>query len=160
MPLSGTDASWKVRQPSSGFTLLEILFVLAIVSILAMIAVPYYQDYRTRVKIAGELTLMEPVKKTVTEDFMVRGSWPSNNTEATLNAASTYHGEYLQSVQVSDTPTAGSLTLKYDSNKLPALGSNDTIIFYPINVSNSGSVSWACDEGSMENIFRPMKCRR
>jgi type IV pilus assembly protein PilA len=142
----------------TGFTLLEILIALAIVSILAMVAVPYYQDYRTRAKVAADFGLIEPVKKRLIEEFMLSGSWPVDNDSALVDAPENYHGQYLQSVEVSDQPQPGSLKLTYDNTKLPALGTNNTIIFYP-QQGGSGSVSWKCDKGSMVDGFRPQQCR-
>jgi type IV pilus assembly protein PilA len=139
----------------TGFTLLEVLIALAIVSILAMVAVPYYQDYRTRAKVAGDFGLIEPVKKRLIEEFMLNGNWPVDNDSALVGAPQNYHGQYLQSVEVSDQPQPGSLKLTYD---IPALGANNTIIFYP-QQGGSGSVSWKCDEGSMVDDFRPQQCR-
>jgi len=139
----------------AGFTLLEILIAMAIVSILAMVAVPYYQDYRTRAKVAGDFGLIEPVKNRVMEAHMMMGSWPVDNDSASVDAPETYHGQYLQSVEVSDQPRPGSLKLTYD---IPALGGNNTIIFYP-QQGGSGSVSWKCDKGSMADNFRPNQCR-
>lgn len=142
---------------SQGFTLLEVLIAMSIVSILAMIAIPYYQDYRTRTKVAGEFGLVEPVKKRVTEEFLVKGVWPSDNSAALVNAPADYHGQYLQSVEVVDVPTAGALKLTYDNTKLPALGANNVIVFYP--QPGDGAVSWRCDEGNMVDNFRPHTCR-
>jgi len=142
----------------SGMTLLEVLFALAIVSILTMIAVPYYQDYRTRVKVAGELGLIEPAKKQLLEYYMSKGVWAANNAEALLDDAAAYKGNYLQSIEVSDQPQPGSLILTFDTVSLPVLGVNNTLVFYPITMG-VGAVAWACDMGSMEAYFRPPNCR-
>ena len=142
----------------SGFTMLEFLFVTAIISILAMIAVPFYQVYRSRVKVAGELGLIEPVKKRMLEVYMTKSEWPVNNEEALLDDAGAYTGNYLTGIEVSDTPQPGTIILSFDSTKLPALGENNILVFYPVTV-NGGSVSWACDQGTMDDNFRPPNCR-
>lgn len=149
----------RFRRSGNGFTLLEILIALAIVSILTMIAVPFYQDYRTRVKVAGELPLAEPVKKIILEIYMIDGFWATSNSEAKVNAADVYKGDYLQSVMIGNTPTAGALTLTFDSAKLPALGANNTLVFYPNETAGGGSISWHCDLGTMNNRYRPKNCR-
>lgn len=143
---------------AAGFTLVEILMVLVIASILAMIAIPYYQDYRTRAKVAGGFGLIEPVKKRVTEAFMVSGAWPVDNDDALVAAPASYHGDYLQQVEVG-TPQPGALTLTYDSDSLPALGGNNTIVFYPEVHALGGTVQWRCDQGSMAQHYRPPQCR-
>lgn len=143
----------------AGFTLLEVLMALAIMSILAMVAVPYYQDYRTRVKVAGEFGLIEPVKKRVMEEYLVKGSWPVDNDSAMLGPPGSYQGNYLQGVEVGRDPLPGALKLIYDNTKLPALGADNTIIFYPQQGGNGGSVYWKCDKGSMADDYRPHQCR-
>lgn len=143
----------------SGFTLLEVLTVLAIVSILGMIAIPFYQDYRTRVKVAGELPLAEPVKKVILEKYLIDGSWPVDNADAKVFAPETYQGDYLQSVEVSDTPQPGSVILTYKSDALPALGTNNTLIFYPKSSPNSRTFNWGCDQGTIDSKYRPKSCR-
>ena len=147
-----------LQNNQSGFTLLEILIALAIVSILAMVTIPTYQDYSIRAKIAGEMTLAEPVKKMITETFQVKGTWPTSNSEALVNAPGDYSGDYLLSVTVGSNPVPGSLTLLYDNTKLPTLGTNNSIILYP-NVSGGGSISWNCDQGSMAIKYRPKTCQ-
>lgn len=150
----------KAEKWEEGFTLLELQIATAILSILVMISLPYYQDYRTRSKISAELGLLEPVKRLVSEQFFLAGHWPTSNIDASAKVATDYHGEYLQSVKVGDQPKPGSITLTFDKTALQALGDKNTIIFYPQDVLNRNSLSWLCDKGSMENVYRPHNCRR
>lgn len=132
---------------------------LAILSILSMISIPLYFDYRTRIKVGTEFVLMEPVKKRLLEEFMINGQWPQSNADAHLYSKDAYAGDYLLSVEVSDEPRPGSIILTYDTEKLPALGSNNTIIFYPDVALNNQSVGWLCDLGNLQADFRPRECR-
>lgn len=147
---------WRQQQ---GFSLLEVLVVLTILSILTMIALPLYQDYRTRVKIGAEFPILDPLLKKVTEEFMLTGSWPENNAEANADVPEAYHGDYLLSVEVSDDPKPGSVILTYNMSKLPAIGENNTIVFYPEFGENMSNVNWACDLGTMSVKYRPDRCR-
>jgi type IV pilus assembly protein PilA len=142
-----------------GFTLLEILTVLTIISILAMIAIPTYLSFRTRSKVAGEIVLIDPVKDRLVEEYLSNGKWPANNNDAFLKDKSSYHGNYLQSVEISDKPVPGSIILTYDTSKLPSLGTNNTIIFYPAVDSKTNIVNWSCDKGTIEDTYRPPRCR-
>jgi type IV pilus assembly protein PilA len=143
-----------------GFTLLEILIAMSIVSILAMITIPYYQDYRTRAKIAGDILIADPVRKLLIENFAINGVWPVSNADAKAGAAESYRGTYLLSVEVGETPKPGSYTLTYDNNKLPMLGSNNTIVFYPDTDGSAGVSKWLCDQGTMLDKYRPARCRK
>ena len=152
-------SSSKSEKRVAGFTLLELQMVTAILSLLLMIAVPVYQDYRTRSKIAGEFVIFEPVKRLVSEQFFLSGDWPTSNLDASASDATDYHGKYLQSVEVGDQPKPGSIKLTFDKSLLQALGDKNTIIFYPHGDNTTGSLAWLCDKGSMENVYRPRNCR-
>lgn len=146
------------NQRQQGFTLLEILVALTIVSILAMIAIPFYQDYRSRAKVGGEIGLISPFKNLVTENYYYSGVWLSSNADASLGDPSDYHGEWVESIALSDVPAPGAIVITYDNNKIPALGGNNTLTFYP--QANNGQVSWLCNAGTMENYYRPKNCHK
>ncbi len=67
-----------------GFTLIELMIVVAIIGILAAVAIPAYQDYTIRAQISEGLTLSAGAKAAVSEYFMDRGAWPADNTTASL----------------------------------------------------------------------------
>lgn len=144
-----------VRQ--HGFTLLEILIVVAILSILMMVGTPLYQNYALRAKVSAELPLMDPLKKRVSEVFVLEDRWPLSNEDAGALQATGYNGQYLQSVEVTDDPVDGSLLLTYDTSALRALTGQNTIIFYPVLTSNR--ITWECDEGTVPSKYRPVRCR-
>ena len=147
----------KRRKCVAGFTLLEILMVLAMISILAMVAMPYYQDYRTRSKVSAELSLIGPIKVRVQERYMTTGNWPISNAMAMLDEATSYRGEWVKRIDVGNDPVDGAITITYDNSAIPALGDNTTIVFYP--QPDGATILWICDAGSLAREFRPHNCR-
>lgn len=141
-----------------GISSLEILVGVAILSMFAMIAIPYYLEYTTRLKVESELVLLKPVKQRVMEEYLVNGAWPVNNQLAMLDDKESYNGNWLASIEVGMVPVKGAITVTYDKAKLPELGDNNTIVYYPN--SNGSSTNWACNEGSMVNPYRPSACRK
>ena len=86
-----------------GFTLIELMIVVAIIGILAAIAIPAYQDYTIRAQVSEGLNLSGGAKAAVTEFFQDRGSMPTDNDEAGLADADTeIQGKYVSSVEVTN----------------------------------------------------------
>ncbi|ENV9276857.1 pilin, partial [Neisseria gonorrhoeae] len=85
-----------------GFTLIELMIVIAIVGILAAVALPAYQDYTARAQVSEAILLAEGQKSAVTEYYLNNGEWPKNNDEAGVASASTIKGKYVESVTVAN----------------------------------------------------------
>ncbi|ENW1215705.1 pilin, partial [Neisseria gonorrhoeae] len=86
-----------------GFTLIELMIVIAIVGILAAVALPAYQDYTARAQVSEAILLAEGQKSAVTEYYLNNGIWPENNTSAGVASASTdIKGKYVQKVEVNN----------------------------------------------------------
>ncbi|ENY0109901.1 pilin, partial [Neisseria gonorrhoeae] len=83
-----------------GFTLIELMIVIAIVGILAAVALPAYQDYTARAQVSEAILLAEGQKSAVTEYYLNHGKWPANNTSAGVASASEIKGKYVESVTV------------------------------------------------------------
>ena len=88
----------KVQQ---GFTLIELMIVVAIIGILAAIAIPAYQDYTIRAQVSEGLNLMGACKAAVTEFYQDQGAFPGDNATAGLEAAANISGKYVTQVAVS-----------------------------------------------------------
>ncbi|EMU1803947.1 pilin, partial [Neisseria gonorrhoeae] len=78
-----------------GFTLIELMIVIAIVGILAAVALPAYQDYTARAQVSEAILLAEGQKSAVTEYYLNNGKWPANNGAAGVASASTIKGKKL-----------------------------------------------------------------
>ncbi|EPI4300562.1 pilin, partial [Neisseria gonorrhoeae] len=83
-----------------GFTLIELMIVIAIVGILAAVALPAYQDYTARAQVSEAILLAEGQKSAVTEYYLNHGEWPENNTSAGVASSDKIKGKYVKEVEV------------------------------------------------------------
>ena len=135
-----------------GFTLIELMIVIAIIGILAVVALPAYQDYTARAQVSEALTLAEGQKSAVTEYRSDRGDWPTTNAMA--GVASSIGGKYVASVQVG---ADGIITATMKSANVNNDIKGKTLILTPTD--QNGSFTWTCDEGTIAQKFRPSTCR-
>ena len=131
-----------------GFTLIELMIVVAIIGILAAIALPAYQDYTKRSHVAEGLSLSSEVKYRVSEYYASRGVLPADNASAGLSPVIT--GNAVTSILLS---AGGVITITYNNK----VNNNDTLILVPATVG--GSISWTCDTGTVDVKYRPSRCR-
>lgn len=132
-----------------GFTLIELMIVVAIIGILAAIALPAYQDYTRRSYVAEGLTLAAEAKHAVTEYYGTNGGYPSNNTSAGLAASTSITGNAVTKVAVS----AGKITVTFNEK----VTNGATLILSP--VSGAGAIGWSCNGGTAKAAYRPSTCR-
>ena len=140
-----------------GLSLIEILAVVAIISILGVVSTPLYQQYRLKTKVGIGITTMAPVQSLATEHFMLHGFWPADNAEAGAHAPDIYAKNFLTSVALTDSPAPGSIVLTYNSSILKRLGNDNTLIYYPDE--SNGYITWKCDKGTLMDRYRPKNCR-
>ncbi|ENV5240529.1 TPA: pilin [Neisseria gonorrhoeae] len=124
-----------------GFTLIELMIVIAIVGILAAVALPAYQDYTARAQVSEAILLAEGQKSAVTEYYLNHGIWPANNTSAGVASSPTdIKGKYVQKVEVNNgvvtaTMASSNVNKEIKDKKLSLWARRE-----------NGSVKWFCGQ--------------
>jgi type IV pilus assembly protein PilA len=145
------------RTIQKGFTLIELMIVVAIIGILAAVAVPAYQDFTVRARVVEGLGLAASVKTLITEN--------AANSSSSLSAGYNSMAVTSNIVSLSIDGTNGEVTLSYTTRVAPS-GAN-TIVMVP-TVGGAGlaagsppndRVSWDCRGGTLLPKYRPAECR-
>ena len=139
-----------MKKVQQGFTLIELMIVVAIIGILAAVAIPAYQDYTVRAKVTEGLSLASAGKTAVGEYFASNGSLPADNATAGLAASGSLRGNSVSSVAVT---TSGVITVTFSAS--PIIGS--TLILRP--TAADGGIKWGCSGGDLLSKYRPSGCR-
>ncbi|ENT0005520.1 prepilin-type N-terminal cleavage/methylation domain-containing protein, partial [Neisseria gonorrhoeae] len=128
-----------------GFTLIELMIVIAIVGILAAVALPAYQDYTARAQVSEAILLAEGQKSAVTEYYLNNGTWPKDNTSAGVASPAEIKGKYVKSVTVEN----GVVTAQMKPS-----GVNNEIKDKKLSLwgrRENGSVKWFCGQPVKRN---------
>ena len=142
-----------VRHAQQGFTLIELMIVVAIIGILAAIALPAYQDYTIRAQVSEGLSLASGARTAVSEYFQNTGDLPTDNDQAGLSQEGDIQGNYVTQVLVDD----GLITATFGNNANNAIV-GESVILSPITLI--GSVQWICKKGgNLQDKHVPTTCR-
>ena len=149
------------RHPSApgGFTIVELMITVAIVSILAVIALPVYQDYVTRTQVAEGVGFVASAKTNISERYYTLKTFPTDNTTAGLSDPNSYREyDFIRRLEVGTIPQAGTIKVTF---RLPGSASdNKSLIFIP--GTQTRLVTWTCRPADTDGIRRnhaPPICR-
>ncbi len=142
-----------------GFTLIELMIVVAIIGILAAVAIPAYQDYTARAQVTEAVELLSGGKTPMAEYFADKGQWPAAAASVMGNLA----GKYTSVIVILTNGPGGTLTLQAT---MKPTGVNQNIASGTIDLSTvDGGKVWNCSPtqpgggGSILPKFRPAACR-
>lgn len=138
-----------MKNMQKGFTLIELMIVVAIIGILAAVALPAYQDYTKRSHVSEGLSLAGGAKTAVTEFYSSNGEWPTGNAQAGIAPSASITGNAVNSVAVN----GSQITVSFNTKVAPAA----TLILQ--GSATNGSIEWSCTGGNLDSKFRPANCR-
>jgi len=142
-----------MKKMQKGFTLIELMIVVAIIAILAAIALPAYQDYVARSQVSEGFSLASGARTAIAEEHANTGTFVGiNNAAAGLAAPASITGDYVSGVTVAD----GVITVAYAGSRSSSKISGSTVTMTPAD--NEGSISWTCG-GTMPVKYLPSNCR-
>lgn len=142
------------KSGADGFTLVELLTVVAVMSILLVVSLPIYFDYSTRAEVSEGISLMGEFKTRVTDTYYSVGDFPATNAEAGMGEPADYATNKITQISIS---TGGIVTVEYNLN---SLGTDNRLSFQPSLVDLG--VDWTCLPAAsrgIENRYVPSECR-
>ena len=141
-----------------GFTLIELMIVIAIIGILAAIAIPAYQDYTIRSKVSEGLNLAGAAKLAVSETFDSLGFFPNVQASYGLTLSTSISGNYVSTVAVG--AGTGVITITYNATLGGSPTANGKQVTLTPSTASGGSVQWGCTSVTdMPIKYRPANCR-
>ena len=140
------------RSMQQGFTLIELMIVVAIIGILAAVALPAYQDYTVRAKVSEVILAASSAKTSLSEYAQVNGQMPSDTS-----SVDTQSSAFVTSVTYARTDAStGVVTVTASAKESKISGKTVTLTG---KLSSTGQVSWVCAPGTMDVKYLPASCK-
>lgn len=144
------------RTMQQGFTLIELMIVVAIIGILAAVALPAYQDYTGRAQVSEAIALAGGLKTPLAEYGAEKNAWPTKIVGPTATPTATEINGNLTGKYVDITET---VTGNYPSGTITATMKNSRATGTVLFVTTDGGANWTCNTGSVDKKFMPQACR-
>jgi type IV pilus assembly protein PilA len=143
-----------MKTQQQGFTLIELMIVVAIMGVLTTMAVPAYQNYTIRTKISEIMLVGATAKTVITEFYTSMSQMPTSTSQANLNT-DINQSDYLSAVSLSTTAVTATVTYTI-ANLTPASGN---IAF--VGTATSNGMKWSCNTAAttVDNKYLPINCR-
>jgi type IV pilus assembly protein PilA len=146
-----------MKQLQKGFTLIELMIVVAIIGILAAVAIPAYQDYIARAQVTEAVSLLSGGKQSLAEYYADKGQWPA----APASVMGTTAGKYTSTITYVGTPTTSQTMQLQATMKAQASGVNSGIAAQSLVFGTTdGGKTWDCKTGgTVAAKYRPGACK-
>ena len=142
-----------MRSIQKGFTLIELMIVVAIIGILAAVAIPAYQDYIARSQVSEAVSLTAGGKTPLAEYFNDKGFWPAKASDVMGNLA----GKYVSIITLGGAAnTLGTISVEA---RVKNASVNSAITEGTLILTSSDAKQWSCTSGNLGPKFRPASCR-
>ena len=146
-----------MKHLQKGFTLIELMIVVAIIGILAAVAIPAYQDYIARSQVSEAVSLMGSAKTPLAEYFADKGTWPTAISDVLGNTSGKYTGAIAETGTRTVNGTASAYTVQA-SMKTSTINAAITGKTAQLFTTDSGK-TWSCQKGDMDAKYLPGACR-
>lgn len=142
-----------------GFTLIELMIVVAIIGILAAIAIPAYQNYTARSQVAEALNMASSFKGEIVSFYGESGACPSIISLG-LPASGQLNGRYVESIGTSvPSGSVCAITFTFKAIGVSEGLKNKSLTMAMLDITTQGSAQWECSSSDIKQLYLPSSCR-